>query len=114
MIRAIHSLPWGWALFAYAVLGIGAFSTLAFIVRYMTNLPWRSTKEGRHLLAMTVSVSAFFVLYLVQAFVPDWPGRQYLLIVLLVSLVANCVWRWILLERHLAARRRGNVAREDA
>lgn len=107
MIRAINSLPWGWSLFAYLVLGLGAFSVAAFIVRYVTNLPWRVTEEGRHLVAMSGNILAFFVLYLVQAFVPDWPGRQITLIVLLVLLVANCVWRWWLLERHLARSRRG-------
>lgn len=106
MIRAINSLPWGWAVFAYAVLGWGLISVVLFLIRYVTNLPWTSTQEGRHLVSMTVSIGAFFLLYLIQAFVPDFAGRQYILIVLLVGLVANCTWRWVLLERHLAERRR--------
>lgn len=106
MIHAINSLPVGWTIFAYGVLGWGLFTVLAFLVRYTTNLPWTHTEEGRHLVAMSASIGAFFLIYFVQAFVPDFAGRRYLLIHLLVALVANCTWRWILLERHLAARRR--------
>lgn len=106
MIRAIHSLPWGWTVFAYAVLGWGLLTVALFLIRYTTNLPWASTQEGRHLVSMTTSIGAFFLLYLIQAFVPDFPGRQYILVVLLVGLVTNCTWRWVLLERHLAERRR--------
>lgn len=106
MIKAINSMPTGWSIFAYIVLGIGAVSVAGFLVRYMANLPWRSTEEGRHLVAMSASVGAFFAVYLVQAFIPDWPGRAYVMVALLVALVANCVWRWVMLERHLARRRR--------
>lgn len=106
MIRAINSLPWAVTLFAYGVLAWGLLVVLLFIGRYAAKLRWRSTEEGRHLVAMSGSVGAFFVLYLVQAFVPDIPGRPWILVSLLVILVAVCTWRWILLEKHLRARRR--------
>lgn len=113
MIRAINTLPLGWMIFAYALLVIGAVSVLGFLLRYVTNLPWTRTEEGRHLVAMSSSVGAFFVIYLIQLFVPDWSWRPKLMVVLLVGLVANCVWRWVLLEKHLRDRRRARRAEVD-
>lgn len=106
MIRVIHSLPLGWQIFAYILLGWGLVSVLLFVGRYMTSLPWASTPEGRHLVAMTANIGAFFLVYLVQAVWPSLPFREQILIGLLVGLVANCTWRWILLERHLRERHR--------
>lgn len=107
MIRAIRSLPLGWEIAAYVALAWGLLVVVVFIARYMTKLGWRRTEEGRHLVAMSASVGAFFLVYLIQAFIPDWWWRPYLLVVLLFALVANCTWRWILLEKHLRRRRRG-------
>src|SRR5262245_35684260 len=106
MIRAINSMPLGWTIFAYVVLGWGFVSVVLFVVRYVTNLPWSKSEEGRHLVALSVSIGAFFLLYLIQAFVPEFTGRKYLLVLLLVGLVANCTWRWLLLEKYLRSRRR--------
>lgn len=113
MIRAINSLPLGWMIFAYVVLGWGLVAVLLFLVRYTTNLPWTQTEEGRHLVAMSSNVGAFFLLYLIQAFVPNIPGRAYILVALLVALVATCTWRWVILEKRLAARRRSALRPEE-
>lgn len=114
MIRVIHSLPLGWQIFAYAVLAWGLISVALFLGRYMTSLPWASTPEGRHLVAMSGNIGAFFLVYLVQAVWPELPGRSLILIVLLVGLVVSCTWRWILLERHLAERRRARYGAVDS
>lgn len=110
MIRAINSLPLGWALFAYGVLGWGLVVVCLFLTRYMIELGWRTTEEGRHLVAMSANVGAFFLIYVIQLFIPDWSWRPILMLVLLVALVVNCTWRWVLLEKHLKIRRR--AARE--
>jgi hypothetical protein len=115
MIRAINSLPGGWEVAAYTALAWGLIVALTFLVRYMWNLPWRSTEEGRHIVAFTASVAAFYLLYVVQSLIRDWWFRPYLLVILLFALTANLTWRWIILEKHLAARRRTRrAAREDA
>lgn len=106
MINTVRSLPLVWELLAYGVLAWGLLSVLLFLGRYMTSLPWSSTPEGRHLVAMSGNIGAFFLVYLVQAVWPGLPGRRYILIVLLIGLVASCTWRWLLLERHLRERRR--------
>lgn len=115
MIRAINSLPLGWTIFAYVVLGWGLLAVLLFLVRYTANLPWSHSEEGRHLVAMSANVGAFFLLYVIQAFVPNIPGRGYILMTLLVGLVGTCTWRWIILEKRLAAlRRMGPPEKEPA
>lgn len=106
MINTVRSLPLVWELLAYGVLGWGLVAVLLFLGRYTTSLPWASTPEGRHLVAMSGNIGAFFAVYLVQAVWPGLPGRRYILIVLLAGLVASCTWRWLLLERHLRERRR--------
>lgn len=111
MIHTVNSLPRVWSLFAYGVLMWGLIVGLLFVTRYVFTLPWRRTAEGRHLVSMTMSIVAFFLIYLVQAVVPDWWWRPYLMVVLLVALVANLTWRWIMLERHLRVRRRDEQER---
>lgn len=106
MIHTMQSLPFLWELFAYLVLGWGLLVVLLFLGRYMTRLPWTSTPEGRHLVAMSANIGAFFLVYLVQAVWPDMPGRRYIMLGLLLVLVANCTSRWLLLERYLRRRKR--------
>ncbi len=105
MSQTIRSLPPVWAAVAYALLGLGVLFTFGFIARYVTNLPWSRTEEGRHLVAMSANVGAFFVLYSVLAVWPDFPGRNAIRMTLFVVLVANCGRRWWLLERYLRERR---------
>lgn len=105
MIRAINSLPLGWMLFSYGLLVWGLVVIVAFLTRYMIKLGWRRTEEGRHLVAMSANVGAFFLIYIIQIFIPDWSWRPLLMVVLLVGLVVNCTWRWWLLEKHLRERR---------
>lgn len=109
MIHTMRSLPLVWELVAYGVLGWGLLAVLLFLGRYTTNLPWFSSEEGRHLVAMSANIGAFFVVYLVQA-VWEFPGRGVVMLVLLVGLVASCTWRWLLLERHLRERRQARQA----
>lgn len=113
MIRAINSLPLGWTIFAYIVLGWGLFVVLLFLARYVVKLPWTQTEEGKHLVAMSSSVGAFFLLYVIQAFVPNIPGRAYIMVVLLVALVVTCTWRWVILEKRLAVLRRAALRTEE-
>lgn len=106
MITVIRSLPLPWAITAYVVLGWGLVVVMLFVGRYTASLPWYTSEEGRHLVAMSANIGAFFLVYLAQVIWPDMPFRRQILIGLLVLLVANCTWRWIMLERCLAGRRR--------
>lgn len=101
MNTTINAMPVEWQVFAYTVLGLGTVFVLGFLIEYMVRLPWASSPEGRHLVAMSANVGAFFVLYLVLAVWPEFPGRGIARIGLLVAIVANCGVRWWLLRRHL-------------
>lgn len=101
MIRAINDLPIGWRILAYAVLAWGLIVVVLFLGRYTRKLPWADSPEGRHLVAMSSNIGAFFLVYLVQAIWPEIPGRRYILIGLLLTMVINCTRRWLLLEKHL-------------
>jgi len=114
MNSTISALPLPWAIFAYSVLGLGLFFVLGFLGRYTTSLPWARTEEGRHLVAVSANIGAFFLLYTVLAIWPDFPGRGGLRIVLLVAIVANSGWRWWLLEKHLKERRKSGLHATDA
>lgn len=105
MNSTINELPLGWKLFALGMLVLGVVFVFGFIIRYVTHLPWASTKEGRHLVAMSANVGGFLVLYLVLAAWPDMPYRNVVRLTLFTVLITNCGWRWWLLERHLAERR---------
>lgn len=105
MNRDIQSLPPVWSLVAYILLGLGVVAVAWFLGRYMTKLPWAQTEEGRHLVAFSASVGAFFVLYLLLAVWPTLPGRSVIRFTLLTALIVNCWWRVWLLEKHLRERR---------
>jgi len=103
VIRAIQVLPWYLSMFGYVLLAIGLIEIVGFIIRYVTNFH-RRTEEGRHLIAMSANIGAFFAVYLVQLIWPEIPGRSFILLGLLLFLVINCGRRWYLLERHLRER----------
>ena len=96
MSRDVEALPLWAKLIAYGVLGIGWLASTVFIVWYGRTRPWFDSEIGRHLMAMSASVDAFFTLYLALAIWPDFPGRTVIRIVLLVALVATVVWRLII------------------
>jgi hypothetical protein len=100
--RDIAALPLWAMIVAYVALGYGVFIVAGFLIRYMTKLPWRETEEGRHLVAMSANVGAFFVLYLALTIWPEFPGRSLVRFGLFFLLLANCTRRWYLLEEHFA------------
>lgn len=93
MSRDVEALPLWAKLIAYGVLGIGWVASVVFILWYGRTRPWFQSEMGRHLMAMSVSVGAFFTLYLVLAIWPEFPGRTVIRFVLLIALVATVVWR---------------------
>lgn len=98
MNAAINTLP-GWAAgIAYAILGLGVFFGVGFIVDYLVHTH-HIDEIGRHMVAMSANVVAFFVLYLLLAVYPNLPGSSYVKIALLVAIVANCGRRWWLYRR---------------
>jgi hypothetical protein len=99
MSRDIDALPLWAKLLAYGVLGVGWVASVWFIARYGATRPWFRSEIGRHLMAMSVAVGAFFTLYLVLAVWPTFPGRTVIRFVLLILLVAAVVWRSIIFER---------------
>lgn len=111
MNSTISELPVVWKLIALGLLALGIVFAFGFLGRYVTKLPWSSTEEGRHLVAMSANVGLFLVLYAVLAAWPDMPYRNVVRLTLFTVLVGNLGWRWWLLEKHLRERDR---ARRDA
>jgi predicted permease len=106
MIRDIQALPVWASVLAYTVLALGLVFVTGFILRYVVKLPWSDSEEGRHLVAMSANIGAFFVVYLLLAIWPELPGRSAIRIGLLFLLVGNCGWRWWLLEKYLREHKR--------
>lgn len=100
MNAQLSAYPWPWNLVAYSILGIGWLSVVVFLVWYTRVEPWFSTDVGRHLVSFSASVGAFFTLYLLLALFPDLPGKGAIRFVLLIAIVANCVWRLVLFAHY--------------
>lgn len=68
-------------------LALLAAACVVFVARYTGVHPvrrWRVMRpEGRHLLAFSAAVGALALWMLGNAFVPDWPGKQWVAHVLL-------------------------------
>lgn len=94
----INSLPAWMSAIAYAILALGVFFGVGFIVDYVTHT-MHIDEIGRHMVAMTANVVAFFVLYLLLAVWPDLPGRGGVRFALLIAIVINMGWRWRLYRK---------------
>lgn len=83
---------------------IGLVCSVAFVIRY-SRMPWRSTREGRHLMSFSGTVAAFLayatinnVAAALDDYVPpghvdgDYPGRLALAVIL-YGAVAFEMWR---------------------
>lgn len=114
MNQTINELPMFWKLFAFALLLLGIVFVFGFIGRYVTKLPWSSSEEGRHLIAMSANVGLFLLLYTALAVWPDMPYKNVVRMTLFAALIANCGWRWWLLEKHLRERRQSGLNSTDA
>lgn len=109
MTRDIQALPLWAQIFGYGLLALGLVFAVVFLVRYRMITAWRQlTEEGRHLVAMTANLGAFFVVQLVISVWPDLPREltMTLRLSLMVGLVANLGWRWLMLERYRRRARR--------
>lgn len=100
MNAQLSAYPWPWNFVAYSILGIGWLATVIFVVWYVRTEPWYNSEVGKHLVSFSCSVGAFFTLYLILAIFPDMPGKGIVRLVLLVALVANCVWRLVIFAKH--------------
>lgn len=106
MNATISELPLVWKLVAFGLLVLGIVFVFGFIADYTSHLPWTSSEEGRHLVAMSANVGAFLLLYTALAIWPDMPLRNIVRLVLFAALIGNCGWRWWLLRKYLRSRRR--------
>jgi len=97
--RDVEALPLWAKLIAYGVLGVGWVASVVFIAWYGSTRPWFHSEMGRHLMSMSVSVGAFFTLYLALAIWPEFPGRTVIRFVLLIALVATVVWRLVIFAK---------------
>jgi hypothetical protein len=102
----LSAYPWPWNLVGYSILGVGWLAVTVFLVLYTTTDPWFRTDTGRHLVSFTASVWGFFTLYFVLAAFPDWSWKGPIRLALLVTLVANCVWRLVMYLRTKYKRRK--------
>lgn len=100
MTAQINAMPPWLAAIAYGLLMLGVLFVAGFIVDYVTHTA-RIDVIGRHMIAMSANVGAFFALYLAMAVWPDLPGRNAIRFGLFIAIVANCGWRWYLYRKDL-------------
>lgn len=81
------------------VLIIGAVASWLFIFRYMAKFRWWTTDIGRHLIAVSACLGAFYSYSAVAVVWPDVPGRVWVRGVLFVLITITIVWRLIMFER---------------
>jgi hypothetical protein len=87
-------------------LVLGTIFVAGFLVDYSVKMNWTADPIGRHLVAMSANVGAFFLLYLALAIWPQFPGRNVIRFLLLIAIVTNCGVRWLLFRREYRAARR--------
>lgn len=97
------------SLAAVAFLGL-----VYFVVRYAvsTEGDWRRTAAGRHMMFFRGSLAVFMAMAAVHGFVPDYPGRDIVRIVVVASFALAALQGDLLLETSQRARRAALRARE--
>jgi hypothetical protein len=85
---------------------VGALACWYFVAAYhlTTGGDWRRNPLGRHLMAYTANMGALFLLIVAARLWPTYPGRTEVTVVFYTLLVAQIIWRCVLLHR---AQRRG-------
>lgn len=82
-----------------ALFAFGALGSWLFIYRYMRTYRWWTTELGRHMIAFSAVVGAWFTYIPFILLWPDFPGRAAIGTVLLVVLVFTVWWRVWMFER---------------
>ncbi|MCT2279314.1 putative phage holin [Micromonospora chalcea] len=72
-----------------------------FVVTYhwLTGGDWRRNPGGRHLMEFTANLGLLLGLIVLARFWPDYPGRDALTLLVFGGLVAQVLWRIVLLHR---------------
>jgi hypothetical protein len=73
-----------------------------FIARYIRHSPFQVTKEGINLLLSRLAMLLIIVLFITRMFLPDYPGRGW---VVLISYVALVYFFWVDLVQLLRVQR---------
>lgn len=96
MNRDIQMLPLWARVLAFGLLTIGTSASWIFVGWYGCTRAWSSSAMGRHIIAFSSVVAAFFTLYLVLMIWPNLPGRSTIRFTLLICLVGVVVWRLVI------------------
>jgi hypothetical protein len=91
-----------------ALFTFGATGSWFFIYRYMRTYRWWSTALGRHMIAFSAIVGAWFTYIPIVLIWPQIPGRNAIGTVLIVVLVLTVWWRVWMFERLRRAVRKEN------
>jgi hypothetical protein len=102
----LSSLPFWWRVEAIVLLVIGAGSCWSFVTLYWVTFKWWRNDFGRHLIAMSSCLGAFFTYYLILVAWPDLPGRGLIRLILFHLLVVTVVWRLVVFGRVELAKKR--------
>lgn len=103
MNAAINELPVWARVLAYGILVLGLAFVVGFITEYSIRMHWQGDPIGRHLVAMSANVGAFFLLYLLLGAWPNLPAENYIKLGLLVLIVTNSGIRWALFRKEYRA-----------
>ncbi|WFE45292.1 hypothetical protein [Verrucosispora sp. WMMD1129] len=80
---------------------VGFVACLYFVAAYqwLTGGDWRHNPAGRHLMEFTGTLGVLLGLIVAARLWPDYPGRDTITLVVFGLLVAQVVWRSVLLHR---------------
>ncbi|MEW2442775.1 putative phage holin [Micromonospora marina] len=81
--------------------GIGAAACWYFVVAFWvtTGGDWRRNPGGRHVMQFTANLGLLMTLIVLARVWPQYPGRAAVTLVAFAALVAQVVWRCVLLHR---------------
>lgn len=106
MTSWLASLPTGYRVLVYLLLGEGIVACWAFVVLYSLSFRWWRNAVGRHLVALSACLGALLSFYGLLVFWPDLPGKDAIRGVLFLSLIAVINQRLWVFGRYDLARRR--------
>lgn len=80
---------------------LGAVGCWYFVVAYwaLTRGDWHRTAAGRHVMQFTANLGVLFSLIVLARLWPDYIGRPVITLVAFAALVAQLMWRIVLMHR---------------
>lgn len=99
MSNLLTSLPIGWRVVMYVLLGVGDLGCWGFVLLYTRTYKWWKNQFGQHLVAFSACLGLFLTYFTARLFWPEMPWRMPIVMSLFVLLDVAIVWRVVLFWR---------------